>query len=406
MPAYEFVALKPNGREEKGILEGDSARQIRQLLRERGVTPLEVQEIREGPALGGGGRLRTYRMRLRANDLALLTRQLATLLRAGTPLDEALGAIARQSHKSTIKRVITAVRAKVLEGFALADSLNQFPGVFPNMFRATVAAGEHAGQLDAVLERLADYTENSQAMQQKITSALIYPILLTVISIAVVSGLLGYVVPQVVQVFTSIGGELPLLTRMLIAVSEAVKNWGPYVLVLLVLAGFAFGRMYRRAAFQRKVDRATLSVPLVGNLLRGKNAAAFARTLSILAASGVPILTALRNSAEVIGNLPMREAVEDAAERVREGASLSASLQRSGLFPPMTIHLIASGEGSGKLEEMLARAADQQERETSTLIGAALSLFEPLLILIMGAVVLVIVLAILLPIFELNQLVK
>ncbi|MGF1548293.1 MAG: type II secretion system inner membrane protein GspF [Thiotrichales bacterium] len=405
MPAYEYVALKANGREEKGVLEGDSARQVRQLLRERSLTPLEVQEISEGPTLGSG-RLRTYRMRLRANDLALLTRQLATLLRAGTPLEEALAAIARQSHKGTIKRVLTAVRAKVVEGFALADSLNQFPGVFPSMFRATVAAGEHAGQLDAVLERLADYTENYQAMQQKVTSALIYPILLTLVSIAVVSGLLGYVVPQVVQVFTSIGGELPLLTRMLIAVSDAVKAWGLYAAVLLALAVFVFTRLYRRTNFQRKVDRATLRVPLVGNLLRGKNAAAFARTLSILAASGVPILTALRNSAEVIGNLPMREAVEETAERVREGASLSASLQRSGLFPPMTIHLIASGEGSGKLENMLTRAADQQERETSTLIGAALSLFEPLLILIMGAVVLVIVLAILLPIFELNQLVK
>lgn len=407
MPAYEYVALKPNGREEKGVLEGDSARAVRQALRERKLTPLEVKELGEAPASGAGkGGIRTFRQRLRAADLALLTRQLATLLRAGTPLEEALAAIARQSHKNSVKRVVTGVRAKVVEGYALADSLNQFPGVFPSLFRATVAAGEHAGQLDAVLERLADYTENSQAMQQKITTALIYPILLTVISIAVVSGLLGYVVPQVVQVFTSIGQELPAITRGLIAVSHVVRDWGPYVLILLVLAAFAFARAYRKPGFQRRVDRLLLGIPLVGTLLRGKNTAAFARTLSILAASGVPILTALRNAAEVVGNLPMREAIEEAAERVREGASLSGSLQRSGLFPPMTVHLIASGEGSGNLESMLARSAEQQERETATLIGAALSLFEPLLILIMGAVVLLIVLAILLPIFELNQLVK
>ncbi len=342
---------------------------------------------------------------MRTVDLALVTRQLATLLAAGTPLEEALHAVAQQTTRSSVARILLGVRAKVMEGYSLADSLAQFPAAFPSLYRASVAAGEHAGQLDAVLERLADYTENAQNMQQKVTTALIYPILLTVISIAIVAGLLGYVVPQVVKVFDTMGQELPLLTRTLIAVSDAVKTFGPVVLVLLAVAAVVFARLYRREGFRRRVDRALLRVPLLGTLIRGRHTAAFARTLSILAASGVPILTALRNAADVVGNLPMREAILETAERVREGAAISASLQRTGLFPPMTLHLIASGEGTGRLEQMLARAAEQQERETATLIGTTLSLFEPALILFMGAVVLVIVLAILLPIFQLNQLV-
>ncbi len=404
MPAFEYIALDTRGRQQKGVLEGDTPRQIRQQLRERKLVPLEVNEIAAERAARHG--LRTYRRRgMRTVDLALVTRQLATLLAAGTPLEEALHAVAQQTTRSSVARILLGVRAKVMEGYSLADSLAQFPAAFPSLYRASVAAGEHAGQLDAVLERLADYTENAQNMQQKVTTALIYPILLTVISIAIVAGLLGYVVPQVVKVFDTMGQELPLLTRTLIAVSDAVKTFGPVVLVLLAVAAVVFARLYRREGFRRRVDRALLRVPLLGTLIRGRHTAAFARTLSILAASGVPILTALRNAADVVGNLPMREAILETAERVREGAAISASLQRTGLFPPMTLHLIASGEGTGRLEQMLARAAEQQERETATLIGTTLSLFEPALILFMGAVVLVIVLAILLPIFQLNQLV-
>ncbi len=406
MPAFEYVAIDNRGKEKKGTLEGDTARQIRQQLREKQLTPLEVREVKDGSNKDSGNGLKTYRHSLRAADLSLITRQLATLLQAGTPLEEALGTIAKQTHKHSVERVIIGVRSKVMEGYSLADSLAQFPGVFPNMYRATISAGEHAGHLDKVLERLADYTENHQAMQQKITSALIYPVMLTLIAIGVVAGLLGYVVPQVVQVFDNMGQELPILTRGMIAASNIVKATGPYILILSILGAFAFARLYKRPGFKRKVDSALLRLPLIGNLIRGKNGAAFARTLSILAGSGVPILTALKNSSEVVGNLPMREAIEHTAEKVREGGTISGSLQKTGLFPPMAMHLIASGEGSGKLEEMLERAADQQERETTTTISTALSLFEPALILIMGAVVLIIVLAILLPIFELNELVS
>ncbi len=403
MPAFEYIALDSRGKQQKGIFEGDTARQIRQQLRDRQLTPLEVVEIKDSTKTAGQ---KTYRSSLRASDLALVTRQLATLLSAGTPLEESLAAIANQSDKNAIERVITGVRAKVVEGHSLADSLAQFPGVFPNIYRATVAAGEHAGQMDKILERLADYTENHQATQQKITGALIYPILLTVFAILVVAGLLGYVVPQVVQVFDNMDQELPILTRGLIALSHAVTTLGPFVLALGIIGIFIFFRLYKKTGFRRRVDRNLLRLPLIGNLIRGKNAAAFTRTLSILSTSGVPVLSALNNAAEVVENLPMREAIESTAKRVREGATISGSLQKTGLFPPMTVHLIASGEGSGKLDDMLERAANQQERETTTTINVALSLFEPALIVIMGIVVLIIVLAILLPIFELNQLVE
>jgi general secretion pathway protein F len=403
MPAFEYIALDNRGKQQKGVLEGDTARQIRQQLRDRQLTPLEVSEIKDDKKSSG---LKTFRSSLSAGDLSLVTRQLATLLSAGTPLDESLAAIAKQSHKSAVERVITSVRARVMEGYSLSDSLTQFPGVFPNLYRATVAAGEHAGQLDKILERLADYTENYQATQQKITSALIYPVLLTIIAIAVVAGLLGYVVPQVIQVFTNMDQQLPILTRALIATSDAVTTFGPYFLALSIVSVFVFFRLYKKTGFRRRVDSGLLRLPLIGNLIRGKHAAAFTRTLSILSTSGVPILAALNNAAEVVSNLPMREAIETTAERVREGATISGSLQKTGLFPPMTVHLIASGEGSGQLDSMLERAADQQDRETSTTISTALSLFEPALIIIMGIVVLIIVLAILLPIFELNQLVE
>ena len=403
MPAFEYIALDGRGKQQKGVLEGDTPRQIRQQLRDRQFTPLEVVEIRDSTKASGK---KNFRSSLRASDLALITRQLATLLSAGTPLEESLAAIANQSQKNTIVRVITGVRAKVVEGRSLSDSLAQFPGVFPNIYRATIAAGEHAGQLDKILERLADYTENHQATQQKITGALIYPILLTVFAVLVVAGLLGYVVPQVVQVFANMDQELPILTRALIATSHAVTTLGPYALGLGIIGMFIFSRSYKRANFRCRVDRNLLRIPLIGNLIRGKNAAAFTRTLSILSTSGVPVLSALNNAAEVVENLPMREAVESTAERVREGGTISGSLQKTKLFPPMTVHLIGSGEASGKLDEMLERAANQQERETTTTINVALSLFEPALIVIMGVVVLIIVLAILLPIFELNQLVE
>lgn len=405
MPAYEYTALNSKGREEHGVVEGDNARAVRQLLRERGLTPVSVIETKKAN-IKAGKKFSLLRPGVSSKDLALLTRQLSTLTRSGSPLEEALGTVARQTSKNHVKGVILDVRSKVQEGHSLAAALKEHPRVFPDLYRATIAAGEQSGHLDLILDRLADYTEARQEMNQKVGMALTYPIILTFVSLLIITGLLTYVVPQVVQVFDNMNQQLPVLTRLLIAVSEVVKSYGLLILIAVGGAVFGFTRLLRQPQFRRRYHHFLLKLPVIGTLTSGLNTARFARTLSILAASGVPILEALRIAAEVIRNLPMSEAVQTATSRVREGASISGALERSGLFPPMTIHLIASGESSGKLEEMLERAAHYQERETTMTITTVVNLFEHFMILAMGMVVLVIVLAILLPIFDLNQLVK
>jgi len=405
MGAFEYTALDASGREKKGVVEGDAPRQVRQQLRDKGWVPLDVQEVsrREKRSRSTFSWLRRG---ISATDLALITRQLATLARAALPLEECLRAVAQQTDSARLKSMLLAVRSRVMEGHTLATGLSDFKHIFPELYRTTVEAGESSGHLERVLDRLADYTENRQQMRQKIQLAVFYPAMLTIVAILVVGGLMTYVVPQVVQVFDNIGQRLPALTRGLIAVSDFLRDNGVLMLVILVLLGVAVSYLLRIADYRRRFHRAVLAVPLLGRLERGLNTARFARTFSILTASGVAVLEALRISAQVMSNMPMREAVDEAAARVREGASIAGALEKSGYFPPMTVHLIASGETSGKLEEMLERAAINQEREIETLIAAVLGLFEPLLILFMGGVVLVIVLAILLPIFDLNQLVQ
>ena len=405
MPAFQYSALDSRGRSRKGLIEADTPRLARQALREQGLHPLGIEEVasqerRRGRQWWSG------RVRVNATDLALITRQLATLVGSGLPLEEALGAVARQAERTRLSGLLLAVRTRVLEGHTLATALGDFPQVFPELYRATVAAGEQSGHLDVVFERLADYTEARQQMRQKVGLALFYPALLTGVAVLIVAGLLTYVVPQVVQVFSSLNQQLPALTRGLIAVSDFLRQYGAVLLAALVAAAIGWRYALRRVGFQRRVHQVLLKLPLLAPLTRGANTARFARTFSILMASGVPVLEALRISAQVLGNLPMREAVEQATARVKEGASLHKALGNSGYFPPMTVQLIASGESSGRLESMLERAAVQQERETETLIAALLGIFEPMLILVMGGVVLVIVLAILLPIFDLNQLVR
>ena len=403
MPAYEFTALDARGRQQKGLLEGDTPRQVRGMLRDRGLTPLTVHEVAEAAAtqrtlFQGGGWSYT--------DLTLFTRQLATLARSGLPLDEALAAVAQQSDRKNVKRVTLGVRSGVNEGKTLAQALGTFPSVFPPLFRATIEAGESSGKLDGVLERLADYVERRQALQQKVLVAAIYPIFLVVFSVGIVTLLLTYVVPKIVAVFAELDAQLPLLTRGLIALSDFLREYGLGLLVLLALGLIGFTQAMRNDDFRRRVHRALLRLPLVGPLARGNNTARFTRTLGILFGSGVPILDALRIGTQVVENLPMREAIEAATARVREGASVNRSLAESGLFPPITLHMIASGEASGRLDDMLDRAAAQQEREVETMIGAVMAALGPALVLVMGGVVLMIVLAILLPIFDMNQLVK
>ncbi|HUO82421.1 MAG TPA: type II secretion system inner membrane protein GspF [Gammaproteobacteria bacterium] len=405
MGAFEYTAIDAGGKERKGVLEGDTARQVRQALRDRALLPLQVTEVAQREAKRQRRGL-SLRRGIAAMDLALVTRQLATLVQSGLPLEEALLAIGEQNEKPRLKSILLGVRSRVMEGHSLADGLADFPQAFPEIFRATVAAGEQSGHLDAVLERLADYTEGRQVLRQKVANALVYPIILTLLALLIVSGLLVYVVPKVVGVFENTGAELPLLTQALIATSDFLRGNGIYLLILIAAGAFVARRVLRREDARRRWHRFLLRVPLVGRLTRGVNTARFTRTFSILAGSGVPVLESLRIAGAVVTNLPMRDAVSEAALRVREGAPIGKSMAASKVFPPMTIHLISSGEASGQLETMLGRAATNQEREMDGLIAALLAIMEPALIITMGVVVLIIVIAILLPIFELNELVR
>jgi len=408
MAAFEYIALDANGREVRGVQEGESPRHVRQWLRDQQLLPMQVTAVTNSNVTqsGLGKRSSFTRNRIGNADLALLTRQLATLVKAALPLEDALRAVAEQSEKPAVQKVVTAVRARVTEGLTLASALGEFPRVFPEIYRATVAAGEQSGRLDVVLERLADYTESRDQLRQRVIGALLYPIVLTVMCIAIIAGLLTYVVPKVVDVFESGQNALPWMTQVLLAVSETLRDYGLWLLLALVMAGVLFRRWLRAPEARYRFDGWLLRLPLVGRLVRGFDTARFTRTLSILTGSTVPVLDGLRIAGAVISNRPMRAAVEQAAERIREGAPIGRSLAASKLFPPMTVHLIASGESSGRLEEMLDRAATNQERELDGLLTALVGLLGPLMIVGMGVFVLAIVFAMLMPIFEMNTLVR
>ena len=403
MGAFEYTALDAAGKERKGILEGDTPRHIRQLLREQQLLPVSVAEVAQKEAR----RQRSFSplRRVSSADLALVTRQLATLVRAGLPLEEALLAVSQQTEKPRVQSIVLGVRARVMEGHTLASGFAEFPRVFPEIYRATVAAGEQSGHLDNVLERLADYTEGRDQLRQKVLAALLYPIVLSVLCFAIVSALLVYVVPQVVSVFQASKAKLPLITELLIATSGFFRAYGLYLLIGVIVATVIFRRWLRNPTARRQFHRFQLRLPVVGKVVRGFNTARFTRTFSILSASAVPVLEAMRIAGEVVTNLPMRDAVTDAAARVREGAPIGRSLSTSRMFPPMTIHLISSGESSGELESMLERAAISQERELDGLLAALVGLLGPMLIVLMGLFVMAIVFAMLLPIFEMNQLI-
>ena len=404
MGAFEYTALDAGGHERKGILEGDTPRQIRQQLREQQLLPVTVSEVAQREAK----RQKSFSLmrRVGASDLALFTRQLATLVRAGLPLEESLLAVSQQTEKPRVQSIVLGVRAKVMEGHTLASGFAEFPRVFPEIYRATVAAGEQAGHLDSVLERLADYTESREQIRQKVLGAMLYPIVLTIMCFVIVSFLLVFVVPKVVSVFDSTKAKLPLITRVLIGTSDFFRLYGVYLVIGLVLGAWLFARWQKNPKAKRQFQGWQLRVPLLGKMVRGFNTARFTRTFSILSGSSVPVLEAMRISGEVVTNLPMRDAVADAAARVREGAPIGRSLSVSRLFPPMTIHLISSGESSGQLDNMLERAAISQERELDGLLGAMVGLLGPLLIVMMGLFVMAIVFAMLLPIFQMNQLIK
>ncbi len=411
MAAFDYIALDAKGKEQKGVIEGDTARQVRQMLRDKGLMTLEITESHQkaqSKKSGGGntGTSQLFQRSISTTELALLTRQLATLIQAALPLDETLAAVANQAEKPRIKSMLFAIRSRVLEGHSLAVGLADYPKVFPELYRATVEAGEQSGHLDTVLERLADYTESRQEIQGKVKQALIYPAFLALFAVAIVVFMMTSIVPQVVSVFEDTGQELPGLTLSLIAMSDFVVDYGMFMLFAAIAMVVGFQVLLTRPAFVMKYHMFLFRLPLIQRLVRGLNAAMFTRTFSILTGSGVTVIEAMKISAKVVANLPMRDAILQATDRVREGTGIKNALDHSKLFPPMTLQLIASGENSGKLEEMLERASVQLEREQVTLIAYIVGILEPVIILAMGLMVLLIVLGILLPIFDMNSLVK
>jgi general secretion pathway protein F len=405
MPAFRFEAIDQAGKTQKGVLDADSARAARGHLRTQGLTPLVVE-----PA---GSRTRGERQqrlslgrRLSQREQAILTRQLASLLIAGLPLGETLAVLTEQSERDYIRELMAAIRAEVLGGHSFANALAQHPKDFPEIYRALVAAGEHTGKLGLVLSRLADYIEQRNALKQKIILAFTYPAIVTLIAFGIVTFLLSYVVPQVVNVFASTKQALPVLTVMMMALSGFVRSYWWAVLIGVALFAWIVKSILARPGPRMAFDRWLLTAPLIGKLVRGYNTVRFASTLAILTAAGVPILRALQAAGETLSNTAMRENVDDAIVRVREGTSLSRALGNTKTFPPVLVHLIRSGEATGDVTTMLDRASEGEARELERRTMFLTSLLEPLLILAMGGVVLVIVLAVMLPIIELNNMVQ
>lgn len=411
MGAYSYRALNEAGKKVKGILEGDSERQVRGQLRAKKLKPLEVnsatgsQRGSSAPAETGlSGVFGRRRMRLNARDLSLITRQLASLVKSGLPLDEALQATAKQQQKPNNKRILLLVRSKVLEGFSLAQALAEVPGAFDNMFRAMVRAGESSGYLAPVLERLAEYTQSNQQIQQRLKMAMIYPLVLLGISVGVIVILMAFVVPKLVGIFQQSERSLPFLTQALITSSDFVVNNGIYCLVIFVALIFGFKRLLRDERRLRRWHQIKMKMPVMGNLILQINSARFAATLSLLVSSGVPLLQALHIAGQVMTNKIMQEACEQVAESVQEGSSLHRALESVGCFPPLLVQLVASGETNGTLPQQLDNAAQDQERELEMMLGMAMGLLEPFTVIFMGSAVCLIVMAILQPIFEMNNL--
>jgi general secretion pathway protein F len=406
LAAFEYIALNQKGREEKGVLEADGVRQVRQLLRDKGLAPLTVSAAKEQKSGDKQSFFADFfTPRLSVRDLSLVTRQLATLIAAGLPVEEALLAVSKQSENPRIQSMLLAVRGKVMEGFSLANSLAEYPRAFPNLYRATVAAGESAGHLDLVLNRLADFTEAQQESRSRVQQAMVYPVILFGLTILILAGLLGYVVPDIVEVFADTGQELPTLTKIIIGASDFIAAYGLFILVAIIAIVIGVQRALKVPAMRLAWDQRVLHLPLVAKMSRGMNTAQFASTLSILSSSGVPLVDAMRIAGQVLSNTFLREKVAEATVKVSEGSSLHAALEQSGYFPPMMLHMIASGESSGQLDDMLSRVASSMQQDVEALLNVILSLFGPFMLLVMGGAVFTIVMAILLPIINLNQLV-
>ena len=403
MAAFDFQAVDSRGKTKKGVIEGDTPRQARALLREQGLMPTEViPTLANNKSKSGKSGTRKNKGKKSTAELALITRQLATLVESGLPIEESLMAVAEQSEKNNMKSMIMGVRTKVTEGYGLAESMAEFPKVFNRLYRAMVAAGEKSGHLDKVLNRLADYTEQREQMRSQLIQALVYPVIMTVVAVGVIAILLTKVVPQIVGQFEHMGANLPGSTQFLIASSEFLQANGFFMVLFIAMVILLFSQLLKKPKFEMAYHKRVISLPGIGKVAKGLNTARFARTLSILSASAVPLLESMKISGEVLDNLYIKQQVKLAADKVREGASLRLSLEQTKLFPPMMLHMIASGEKSGQLEQMLGRAADNQDKEFEALMNISLKAFEPALMVVMAGVVLFIVMAILEPILQLN----
>ncbi|NAX22433.1 type II secretion system inner membrane protein GspF [Vibrio sp. V39_P1S14PM300] len=404
MAAFEYKALDAKGKSKKGVIEGDNARQVRVRLKEQGLIPVEVNETRSKSNASKGGGAMTFKRGISTPDLALITRQLSTLVQSGMPLEQCLKAVSEQSEKPRIRNMLLSVRSKVTEGYTLADSLAEYPHIFDELFRSMVAAGEKSGHLDAVLERLADYAENRQKMRSKLQQAMIYPVVLVVFAIGIVAFLLAAVVPKIVGQFVQMGQDLPKSTQFLLDASAFIQSWGIEILVAIIVLTYLCRWLLSKPDIRLSWDRKVIHMPLIGKIARGLNTSRFARTLSICTSSAIPILEGMRVAVDVMSNQYVKQQVLLATDNVREGASLRRALEQTKLFPPMMLHMIASGEQSGELEGMLTRAADNQDANFESTVNIALGLFTPALIAAMAGMVLFIVLATLMPILEMNNL--
>ncbi len=400
MGAYEYQALDSAGKLRKGVLQGDTSRQIRQQLREKGLSPLDVSAISNQRQTMG-----RQKDVIKSRELAILTRQLASLVNAGLPLEDCVATLAEQSEKASTQRILAAVRSRVVEGHSLSSGLMDHPASFPPLYTASVSAGEQSGHLGQVLGRLADFTERREEITSKLIGALIYPVIMALTALAVITALMLYVIPKVVQVFDSLDQQLPTLTRIMIGISEFFQNHILAIAVILLLLFVLMPVLLQIGRLKRSWHGFLLRLPVIGRLSRGTNAGRFTRTMSILTASAVPLVDALGIARGVMSNLRMRDAIGGVAERVREGSSFSQALKQTRLFAPITTRLIASGEKSGQLDDMLERAAEHQEREVDNTLTVLMGILEPAMILIVGVIVLLIVLAILLPILQINQLI-
>lgn len=399
MPAFHYEAVDAQGRLTRGRLEADTPRGARDRLRAQGLVPTEVIVTRASfDSIGA--------TRLTAAEVTALTRQWATLTQSGMPLDQAFTAVAEQADSARVTRLVDALREHVQSGESLPHALARFPRTFSQLYRGLVAAGAESGALPAVLSRLADYLEARQALRQKFTVALIYPVLVTLIAMSVIAVLLVYVVPQVVGVYQQSRQTLPTLTRALIAVSGFFRATGALWLVGAIALPVTFAFAYRGARFRRRVHAIVLRTPGLGRLARSLDTARFASTLAILVGSGTPLLRAIDAAADVVRMLPLAEAARQAADLVREGVPLARALKEQRTFAPVLIHLVANGEQTGRLPEMLSRAAAELERDAETRLAWLTALLQPALIVVMGAIVLVLVLAVMLPIVSMNQLIR